>query len=169
MRPTSDRTREALFNILEHGVSGFTLTDLSVVDLFAGAGGLGLEALSRGARHVTFVDTDRDALQCCRRNAGTLGEVKNVAFLKLDASRLPPPARITGAPCGLAFLDPPYGKGLVPPALLGLATKGWLEDGAIVVVEVGAKEPLEIPPGFMLLDERTYGAARVILLRYDRT
>ncbi|CCQ74877.1 16S rRNA (guanine(966)-N(2))-methyltransferase RsmD [Magnetospira sp. QH-2] len=163
-RPTADRTRESLFNVLIHGV-GLDFTNLSVVDLFAGSGGLGLEALSRGAGRITFVDFDRQALKCAQGNAASLGEAKRVLCLKLDATRLPPPPRAAEAPCGLAFLDAPYGQGLTQPALLGLAQRGWLAGDAVVVVEVGAEEPLMIGPGFEQLDDRTHGAARVVVLR----
>ena len=90
-------------------------------------------------------------------------------MLKLDAARLAPPPRVAKAPALLAFLDPPYDQGLTVPALLGLKDKGWLADGSVVVVEVAAKEAFEPPRGFQLLDERTYGAARVILLRYGKS
>ena len=165
-RPTSDRTREAIFNILEHGSPELDLEGLSIVDLFAGTGALGLEALSRGVRHATFVDRGPEALKCCRANAAALGESRNVAFLKLDASRLPPPARIVDAPCGLAFLDPPYGQDLAVPALRGLAARGWLEDGAVCVLEVGTEEEPQVPRGYSVIDDRAYGAARILFLRY---
>ncbi len=168
VRPTSDRTREAVFNILEHAIDGFTVSGTSVVDLFAGTGALGLEALSRGARHATFIDRDANSLGIARRNAVAVGETGTTAFLRLDACRLPPPARIADAPCGLAFLDPPYEKGFMPPALLGLMTKGWLAEGAVLVLEMAAGEPLDLPSGFRILDERIYGAARVVFLRFFR-
>ena len=85
-------------------------------------------------------------------------------MLCFDASRLPPPPRVAGAPARLALLDPPYATGLAAPALAGLAGKGWIAKGSVAVVEVGAREPLEVPPGFRVMDERTYGAARVVFL-----
>lgn len=166
VRPTSDRARESVFNILVHGIPDFAIEGASVVDVFAGTGALGLEALSRGARHATFVDSDPAALHVVRQNAARLGEWRAVTLLRLDAVRLPPPALAVKAPCRLAFLDPPYGQNLVPPALAGLASKGWLEKGAVVVAEIGAQEPFEPPKGFALVDERTYGAARLVFLRY---
>jgi 16S rRNA (guanine966-N2)-methyltransferase len=166
VRPTSDRARESVFNILVHGIADFTIEGASVVDVFAGTGALGLEALSRGARHATFVDADPAVLHVVRQNAARIGEWRAVTLLRLDATRLPPPALAVKAPCRLAFLDPPYGQGLVQPALAGLASRGWLEKGAVVVAEIGAQEPFEPPKGFVLVDERTYGAARVLFLRY---
>ncbi len=162
-RPTADRTREAVFNVLGHGL-GLDLDGLSVIDLFAGSGALGLEALSRGARRAVFVDRDRASLRAVRRNAATLGEVANVLALGIDASRLPPPPRAAGAPFGLAFLDPPYGAGLAGPALTGLARRGWLAAGAALVVEIGRDDAFGPPAGFALRDDRGYGAARVLFL-----
>ena len=165
VRPTADRVREAVFNLLAHGVQAVDLSDAAVVDVFAGSGALGLEALSRGAARAAFIDSDSQAIDAVRRNAATLGEEGNVTLLCLDASRLPPPPRVAGAPARLALLDPPYGSGLAAPALAGLAAKGWITEGSVAVVEVGAREPLEAPPAFQVLDERTYGAARVVFLR----
>ena len=164
VRPTADRVREAVFNLLAHGVQAVDLIDGAVVDVFAGSGALGFEALSRGAARATFIDSDSDAIACIRRNAGTLGEGRNATLLRLDASRLPPPPRAAGAPARLALLDPPYASDLAGPALAGLAGRGWIAEGSISVVEVGAREPFTPPPGFRVLDERTYGAARVVFL-----
>ncbi len=167
VRPTSDRAREAIFNILEHGLDGgVALTDASVIDLFAGSGALGLEALSRGAAHATFVETDPVALKCIRANSGAVGAARMVTLLKLDATRLPPPPLATRVPCAVAFLDPPYNSGSAIPALGGLAAKGWIGPGSVCVVEVAAKEDLAPPPGFQEIDARTYGAARVVFLRF---
>jgi 16S rRNA (guanine966-N2)-methyltransferase len=166
VRPTADRARESLFNILAHGVPGFAFEGASVVDVFAGTGALGLEALSRGAAHATFIDSDPAALRAVRQNAARLGEWRAVTFLRLDAAHLPPPALAAKAPCRLAFLDPPYGQNLVVPALQGLAAQGWLKKGAVAVAEVGTKERLDPPKGFTVIDERTYGAAKIVFLRY---
>ncbi|MEO5337170.1 MAG: 16S rRNA (guanine(966)-N(2))-methyltransferase RsmD [Magnetospirillum sp. WYHS-4] len=168
-RPTSDRTREAVFNVLLHGIEGLDLEGAAVADLFAGTGALGLEALSRGAVRAVFVDASQPALLAARRNAAALGEVKNIVTLRLDCTRLPPPPGAAGAPLDLAFLDPPYESGLAHPALQGLAAKGWLKDGAICVVEVAAREPFAPPKGFDALQERVYGRARVIFLRFIPT
>ncbi|MFQ5764986.1 MAG: RsmD family RNA methyltransferase, partial [Rhodospirillales bacterium] len=165
-RPTGDRVRESLFNVLAHGVEGVAWEGATVVDVFAGTGALGLEALSRGAGHGVFIDNDPGALACVRRNAGPLGLARNVTILRLDARRLPPPPLAAKAPAALAFLDPPYRSGLAPEALTGLTTRGWLVPGALSVVEVAAKEPLEPLRGFETMDERTWGAARLVFLRY---
>lgn len=167
LRPTADRVRESLFNVLLHGIEGADLEGAAVIDVFAGTGALGLEALSRGAVHAVFIDNDKTALACVRRNAGALGVGRQVTLLGLDARHPPPPPLAARAPCPLAFLDPPYVSGLAGPALSGLAARGWLAKGAVCVAEVGAKEALEAPKGFRVLDERTYGKARVVFLRYD--
>ena len=167
-RPTSDRTREAVFNVLAHGLGedGVTIEGAVVLDVFAGAGALGLEALSRGANAVTFIERDASAARTIQANAATLGETKTVTVLKLDATRMAVPPRTAHAPATLAFLDPPYGEGLVVPALLGLAQKNWLAEGAILVVETGAKEETVFLPKFHVLDARDYGAAKVTFLKY---
>ncbi len=171
LRPTSDRAREAMFNVVAHGLDGWATSESggfegkSIVDLFAGAGGLGLEGLSRGAAHATFVDVDKGHLAIIQKNAAELGRWRDITLLKLDATRLPPPARAVGAPCAVAFLDPPYGQGMASAALLGLTAKGWLAAGGLAIVEVAADEPLETPSALTLLDERTYGAARVVFLQ----
>jgi len=167
LRPTSDRTRESVFNILAHGIPDFAFDGVSVVDLFCGTGALGLEALSRGAARATFVDADAAALKCAKENAARLGEWRNVLTLRLDATQIPPPPLAAHAPCALALLDPPYGQGLLVPALQGVAARGWLAENAVVVAEMGAKEPFEPPRGFQLLQERTYGAAKVVFLRFE--
>lgn len=167
LRPTSDRAREAIFNILAHGMEDFELDGASVVDVFAGTGALGLEALSRGAAHATFIDDDGRAMRAVRGNAAALGERGAVTLLTLDAARLPPPPLAAQAPCGLAFLDPPYGAGLAAPALEGLAARGWIAPGAVCVVELAAREPFAPPATFTAVDERTYGPARVVFLRWS--
>ncbi|MSP82612.1 MAG: 16S rRNA (guanine(966)-N(2))-methyltransferase RsmD [Alphaproteobacteria bacterium] len=165
IRPTSDRAREAVFNILAHGDllpdGGFA--DLDVVDLFAGTGAMGLEALSRGARHVVFVDNDPAACRLIRDTLQILGETPRAVVVQRDATRL---AHRAGAPAGLAFVDPPYGSGLAGPALAGLTKHGWLSPGAVVVVEGGAHDNLDLPDGFAECDRRRYGAARITFLRW---
>jgi 16S rRNA (guanine966-N2)-methyltransferase len=161
VRPTSDRAREALFNILSHGAFNAPFRDAVVLDAFAGTGALGLEALSRGAAEAYFLETDRRALDALRRNVEGLGETARAHILAGDATR-PRPALRAAA---VAFLDPPYGSGLAGPALTALAAAGWLAPEAITTVEVAAKEAFTPPGGFDLLDERRYGAARLFLLR----
>ncbi len=164
VRPTADRVREAVFNILVHGAAGGALEGAHVIDLFAGTGAYGLEALSRGAAHATFIDREPATLATIRRNAAAMGEATAITLLNLDATRLPPPPLAAGAPCAIAFLDPPYQSGLALPALQVLATQHWLAAGALAVVEVGAREPFQPPPRYTITDERIYGAARVILV-----
>ncbi len=167
VRPTADRVRESVFNIIAHGLDGPDLADATVIDVFAGSGALGLEALSRGAARAVFIDDDKAALTCVRQNAAELGAERDVLTLRLDASRLPPPPLAAGDPAAFAFLDPPYGSGLAIPALTGLKTRQWIASGAICIVEVEKDEALAPPPGFTLTDERTYGAARIVFLGAD--
>ena len=167
VRPTSDRAREALFNILSHGnfaAAGSPLAGQGVLDAFAGTGALGLEALSRGAREAVFIEENREALAALRRNIEALGEDEQAHIVRGDATR-PPRALFR---CAVAFLDPPYGSGLAAPALTALDAAGWLAPGALAVVELAAAEDFAPPPGFITLDSRVYGAARLIFLRRER-
>jgi 16S rRNA (guanine966-N2)-methyltransferase len=164
VRPTSDRAREALFNILSHGqfaAEGVPLIDAAVLDAFAGTGALGLEALSRGAASATFIERDPEAVAVLRKNIAALDEGARAKILPGDATH---PPRAT-APCDIVFLDPPYRSGLAAPALSGLAAAGWLAPHALVVIEVAAREDFAPPAGFTLEGERVYGAARLIFLR----
>ncbi len=136
-----------------------------MIDVFSGTGALGLEAMSRGCGHGVFIDNDNKALALVRKNAGNLGLGRSVTLLKLDATRLPPPPRQAKTPAALAFLDPPYGSGLIVPALAGLKARGWTAEGAVYVAEVAAGEELEPPQGFRVLDERAYGRARLVFLK----
>lgn len=165
VRPTAERAREALFNILEHGIEWPGFAGGCVFDVFAGSGACGLEALSRGAAHATFVDIDGAVLQTIRGNAAAMGEARAVTLLKLDATRLASPPATANAPGIVAFLDPPYESGLATAALHILAVRHWLVAGAIAVVEVAAREPLRLPPEYALLDERVYGVARLVFAR----
>lgn len=160
-RPTSDRARESLFNILAHS----PLVDLDgaeVVDAFAGSGALGLEALSRGAAHVWFLESHHAALAALKINVAELREQDRATILRADATK--PPVAIR--PCTLALLDAPYDKELSAACLSALAEKGWLAPGALAVVEVAAREALPVPPGFTVENERTYGAARLVFLSF---
>ncbi len=168
VRPTADRVREAVFNKLMHGLiseGGAALTGVRVVDVFAGTGAMGLEALSRGAAHVTFIDLTGRSLRLIERNATALGEEEKVSFLLRDGAD-PGPAPTEAEPHGLIFLDAPYRSGLTTPAFAALAREGWIAPGAIIVAERAAKEDLQMPEGFALIDERRYGAAMVAFLRY---
>ncbi len=167
IRPTSDRAREALFNILVHryaGVDGSSpLTDTTVLDVFCGTGAFALEALSRGARHAVLIDLDPAAIACARDNAQRLGENARITVYQLDATN---PGRATTS-ATLAFLDPPYRSGLAAATLSALARGGWLIPRTICVVELDAREDLLAPDGFSLLDERRYGRAKLVFLRYE--
>jgi len=164
IRPTADRAREAIFNLLTQGRAvadtGFALKEALVLDAFCGTGALGLEALSRGAREATFLDTDMAALALARENAEATGEAKNAQFVRGDATKPPAAPRAHD----LVLLDPPYGKKLAEAALVALAAAGWLEEGAIVMLEQAAGETLDVPMGFDGIDERQYGAAKIQIL-----
>ncbi len=164
IRPTADRVRQALFDVLEHrfGVGAASpLRDARVLDLFCGSGALGLEALSRGAARCIFVDNDATALALAERNVRRARETGAARFVLRDATR-PGPAPEAAT---LAFLDPPYGAGLAAPALAALRDQGWLADGALVCVETGARDRFEPPPGYDLLDMRRHGRAEIAILR----
>jgi len=160
VRPTSDRARQALFDILTQGRFGNLVAEAEVLDLFAGSGALGIEALSRGAAFVTFVEQDRAALRLIAANLKALGVAERAQVLAADATRLGTGRR----PASLAMLDPPYGSGLGPKALASLAAGGWLTPGAIATLEVEKDEAVELPEGYTLLDERRYGRARIVVL-----
>ena len=161
--------REALFNVLEHAAWSPGLVDARVMDLFAGSGALGLEALSRGAAWCLFVDTDDAARGVIRQNIETLAPAGDLfgrtRIHRRDATALGAKPAGDGVPFDIAFLDPPYAKGLGERAMAELLVGGWLAEGAVVVFERGADEPAPAAPGFELLDERKHGAARVWCLR----
>ena len=164
VRPTSERAREALFDILAHGrlSDGPAYADAQVLDAFAGTGAFGLEALSRGARRVTFMEKDRSVRALLQENITALGETQQAAILAADATK---PPRASG-PCTLAVLDPPYREDLAAPALAGLAKNGWLAENALVIIELATREDLTPPEGFTPIEERRYGAAKFVFLRY---
>jgi 16S rRNA (guanine966-N2)-methyltransferase len=164
VRPTSDKVRQAIFNILAHGTE-LALEGAHVIDLFAGTGALGLEAISRGATFCLFVDDSADSRALIRRNVETFALTGASKIWRRDATDLGPMAAGAGGPFTLAFLDPPYRKGLVAPALAALAAGGWLSDGGIAVVESAADEDVPSTDGFTMLDTRTYGETRVTFFR----
>ena len=167
-RPTSDRARQAVFNILEHAPWSPGLHGRRVIDLFAGSGALALEALSRGAAYALLVETDEAARGAIRQNIEALHLFGRTRVHRRDATDLGQKPASDGAPFDLAFLDPPYAKGLGEAALDGLAGGGWLAPGAVVVFERGASEPDLEAPGYEVLDSRAYGAARVWFLRSQK-
>ena len=158
-RPTADRVRQALFDRLMHApwAGRAAVENAHVLDAFAGTGALGLEALSRGAAHATFIERDRAALLTLRANIAACRAESRCTVLPADTLRPPP-----GGPCGLLFLDPPYGAGLVPQAVAALVATGRAGPGTLVVAEVGRDDPVPIPNP---LDDRVQGAARVIAWR----
>jgi 16S rRNA (guanine966-N2)-methyltransferase len=164
IRPTSDRVREAVFNILLHGTPDFDINGARVIDLFAGTGALGLEALSRGAAFCLFVDDGVDARGLIRDNAEMLGLTGQTRIFRRDASSL---GASSAGRFGLAFLDPPYGNGLAEKALAELSRGQWLEPGAVLVVEEGAGVFTDAPEDFVRLDRRSYGDTEVTFLRFE--
>lgn len=163
IRPTSDRVRESVFNILAHGVEDFTLTGARAIDLFAGTGALGIEAVSRGAAFCLFVEEAAEARALIRRNVEALGLTGETRIFRRDATDLGPAGNME--PYGLAFLDPPYGKGLGEKALVGLVDGNWLKPGAICVLEEKAGLALSLPSGLEQLDSRSWGETEVRFLR----
>lgn len=161
IRPTADRTRESVFNILASRL-GPSFDGLRVLDLFAGTGALGLEALSRGAAHVTFVDTGAEARGLIRDHIEAFGAGGVAKLLRRDATALG--AAGTLGPVDLVFLDPPYGKGLGEQALASLKDNGWLKPETVLVLEESAEVPVELPAGYALDDRREYGAAAVHII-----
>jgi 16S rRNA (guanine966-N2)-methyltransferase len=170
VRPTSDRAREAVFNILAHrgfGAGGASpIAGAVVLDVFCGTGAMGLEALSRGAARATFIDNEPQSLVAARANIAALREQTAARVTAADATR-PPPRPKDQPPATLAFFDPPYAETIAASALAAFAEKGWLAPGALCVVEEAARAPaLAPPPGFESLETRRYGAARVTILRF---
>jgi 16S rRNA (guanine966-N2)-methyltransferase len=157
-RPTSDRAREGLFSMLQSRLGSFE--GLTVADLFAGTGALGLEALSRGASHCLFIDSDPKAIAAIRRNverfgAGDRAEVRAQLVEHAAAPRMP---------CDLIFIDPPYGGGLAEPTLLRMVGSDWLAPGGVISVEIDAPK-LRIPSGLRIEADRRFGKAHLLLLR----
>nr|WP_216598315.1 16S rRNA (guanine(966)-N(2))-methyltransferase RsmD [Ruegeria sp. HKCCD6119] len=155
LRPTTDRVRESLFNVLSHQIE---FDGLRVLDLFAGTGALGLEALSRGASHVTFVDDGRVAQGLIRKNIDLTRSADRTDLIRRDATRL---GDNPGAPYDLVFLDPPYGKSMGQKAVAALAN-GWIADDALLVWEENA--PMQAPAGFKLHNSRKYGDTHISLM-----
>ena len=162
IRPTADRLREALFNILVHA-HGDPVTGARVLDLFAGTGALGLEALSRGAAFALFVEDRAEARALLRANVEALGLGGVCRIFRRDATRLG--AAHPVEPFSLAFLDPPYRQGLAVPALDAMRDGGWLTPGALVVVEEAADAGFRPPAGFTEFERRRYDDTELIFCR----
>ena len=162
-RPTSDRARQAIFDQLWHApwAGRDMLESATVLDAFAGTGAMGLEALSRGAARGFFMEQDRAALAALRANIAACKAGDACRVIAGDVTAPP----IAAAACNLVFLDPPYGKGLVPRALLALQAKGWIAPGALIIAETGRDEEAVAPPGFEVISTRDHGAARLSALR----
>lgn len=167
IRPTSDRVRESVFNMLEHrewGAGGVSpLSGARVLDAFCGTGACGLEALSRGALHATFMDNSNTALDLCRQNVSALKEQERSDILRNDCLSPTRPA----APCDLAFLDPPYRERLAVKALNALSQAGWIADRGICVLETGVDEIDDPGSRFTILEDRKYGTTRIRIARYE--
>lgn len=180
-RPTSERVREALFNILVHSphwrasaAHGIEQTreaplpqSARVLDLFAGSGALGLEALSRGAARVLFVDTAPAARAAMRENIENLQAAGATKLYRRDAASLGPMESNCGGPFDLVFLDPPYRSGLIAPALSGLREGGWLNPDAVLVIELASDETFPEHPGYTELDRRIYADTMLVFLKFD--
>jgi len=162
-RPTSDRVRQALFNVLEHGAPRFTFDGARVLDLFAGSGALGLEALSRGACFCLFVEESAQARAAIRRNVEALGLTGITKIWRRDATKLGEAGKLQ--PFNLIFCDPPYGQGLGERALAEAVNMGWAEEGAIAVWEERADAVIAWPAGFEEIDARRYGDTAIAIAR----
>jgi 16S rRNA (guanine966-N2)-methyltransferase len=162
IRPTADRLRESLFNILIHAYDN-PIADARVLDLFAGTGALGIEAVSRGAKFALFVDNGAEARALMRNNVEALGLGGATKIYRRDATHLGPAHPVE--PFSLVFLDPPYAKGLADKALVSLRDGGWLTSGALVVVEEAKAAAFKAPEGFEELERRAYDDTQFVFLR----
>ncbi|WP_420402657.1 16S rRNA (guanine(966)-N(2))-methyltransferase RsmD [Nisaea sp.] len=161
-RPTADRTRESLFGILAGGKHGDPVTDALVVDVFAGTGALGLEALSRGAAEVFFIESDREAATALKQNIVKLRAGADVTVIEGDVLTL---QRTVPRPASLVLMDPPYRSGLAAPALDKLHERGWIDGNTLVVIECEKGEDLEVSEWLEEVESRSYGRARLNFLR----
>src|SRR5436305_11821346 len=162
IRPTADRLRESLFNILMHAYSD-PITGARVLDLFAGTGALGLEAVSRGAAFALFVDDGAEARALLRQNVEALGVAAVTRIFRRDATKLGPAHPVE--PFGLVFLDPPYGKGLAEKALTSAREGEWLTDDALIVVAEAMEAKFKLPDGFEEIERRKYDETEFVFLR----
>jgi 16S rRNA (guanine966-N2)-methyltransferase len=163
LRPTSDRVRESVFNILLHGIPDFSLEGVRVIDLFAGTGALGIEALSRGAGYCLFVEEAPEARALIRTNVEAMGLTGSTRIFRRDATDLGPAGNMERY--GLAFLDPPYGKGLGEKGLIALRDGNWLLPGAVIVLEERESADVQLPAGYEELDRRSWGDTQAIFAR----
>ena len=161
VRPTTDRMRERLFSMLGHHRYP-DMEGARVADLFAGTGALGLEALSRGAAHICFVETARPSLQIIRDNIRSLDVAGETKVLPTSAVKLP----TTDTPFDFVFMDPPYRQDLVLPAINSLTSNGWLRADSVIICELASDETVEFPSAFEVLDDRAQGQQRIVILSY---
>ena len=161
VRPTSEFAREAIFNILSHGKFEGGFAGKDVLDVFCGTGAFGLEALSRGAGSVTFIDNSREAISNARFNAERMGELNSTEFLHSNATKL----AIARKKYSLIFIDPPYFEKLITPTLTSLYNNSWIAEDAILVIEHDSKEIVDIPEMFEIVDQRKYGRAMIQVLK----
>ncbi len=165
VRPTSDRVRESLFNILEHGIDDFSLENTTVCDLFAGTGALGIEALSRGAKWVLFVDNSSSSRGIIRENTVNLGLQGQCKISRQDACDIGTMSK-RSPQFDLVFADPPYGKTLGEKALLSLHKHGWLKPNALIILEETKRTEIELASCFKVIDTRKYGDTKITIARY---
>ena len=166
IRPTSDRVREAIFNILAHGVAELDISGARVLDLFAGTGAMGIEALSRGAAYCLFVEDDADARGLIRSNVEAFGLTGVTRIFRRDATDLGA-ANKREQGFGLVFCDPPYGKGLGEKSLVSALAGGWLAPGAVVALEEKSDAEIVLPPGFVEIDRRSWGDTQAVIARVE--
>jgi len=159
-RPTTDRVREAVFNVLLHTFH-IDFSKVAVLDVFAGSGSMGLEALSRGAQHVSFVEKDPKVIQVLEKNIGAFLPLDKVTVFKMDALKLGK----AKAPVGLIFLDPPYQQGLIEPTVTHLLKQGWIDAETLICIESSKKDSPETLFGFDGLDKRIYGGSAISFWR----
>ena len=164
VRPTSDKVRQAIFNILLHADFGVEFEGARVADLFAGTGAMGIEALSRGAAFCLFVDDSAESRALVRQNVEALNLTGVSKIWRRDATKLGPMAAGAGGPFELVILDPPYRKNLMEPALASLRDGGWLSESALVIAETAEDEPAVEGAGYTKLEERVYGETKVTFL-----
>jgi 16S rRNA (guanine966-N2)-methyltransferase len=159
VRPTTDKMRERVFSMLQHARYP-ALQGANVLDVFAGTGALGLEALSRGASHITFVEKSPKSIALLNKNICAMKVAGNVTLIKSRATSL----QAAPAACDIIFMDPPYGHGLLAPSIACLLEGGWLADGGVIVAEMKSDENFEMPTGLAMIDERKQGIQRVVFL-----
>jgi len=163
-RPTSDKVRQAIFNILEHKDLGeFALENARVIDLFAGTGALGLEALSRGAHYALFIEDAPESRGAIRQNVEAMGLTGVTKIWRRDATSL---GEAKGESFDLAFLDPPYRKNLIVPTLASLRDGKWLSKNAVLVVEAAADDNIPSTDGYTMVDDRMYGETRILIYSF---